>query len=170
MPCKHGLSTILIALSFAAPLAAQETGAAEMSAETKAMMEAFQKAGTPGEPHRQLASMAGSYDLTVKSWHTPGAEPMVDTGTATRRMMLGDRVMVEDVSSQMMGQAYAGQGLHGYDNVTGKYHHPVSKQAQTTRMTTRWTDKGTEVFEMYGPGHDGKEAKMMEITYKKRGP
>ena len=201
MSSKHGLSTIVIALSFAAPLAAQEASAPEMSAETKAMMEAFQKAGTPGEPHRQLASMAGSYDLTVKSWHTPGAEPMVDTGTATRRMMLGDRVMVEDVTSQMMGQAYSGQGLHGYDNVTGKYwatwadsmstglmvsegscdaamacqytgkyHDPVSKQAQTTRMTTRWTDKDTEVFEMYGPGHDGKEAKMMEITYKKRGP
>jgi hypothetical protein len=35
-------------------------------------------------------------------------------------------------------------------------------------MTTRWTDANTEVFEMHGPGPDGKEPKMMEITYKKR--
>jgi hypothetical protein len=114
-------------------------------------------------------------------------------------MILGDRVLVEEVSSQMMGQPFTGQGLHGFDNVTGKhwftwndsmstglmvsegtcdasmactytgtYHDPVSKKPVTSRMTTRWSDKSTEVFEMYAPGPDGKEAKMMEITYKKR--
>jgi hypothetical protein len=35
-------------------------------------------------------------------------------------------------------------------------------------MTSRWTDPKTEVFEMYGPGKDGKEMKMMEITYTKQ--
>ena len=45
---------------------------------------------------------------------------------------------------------------------------PPGKKPQTTRMTTRWTDASTEVFEMYGPGPDGKETKMMEITYTRR--
>jgi hypothetical protein len=170
-----------------------------MTPEMKAMMEAFQKAGTPGAEHRQLATLAGTYDLTVKSWHAPDTPPTIDKGTATRRMILGDRVLVEEVSSQMMGQPFTGQGLHGFDNVTGKhwstwndsmstglmvsegtcdasmactytgtYHDPVSKKPVTSRMTTRWSDKSTEVFEMYAPGPDGKEAKMMEITYKKR--
>lgn len=53
---------------------------------------------------------------------------------------------------------------------TGTFNDPLTKQAQKSRMTTRWTDKSTEVFEMYAPGPDGKEARMMEITYKKRGP
>ena len=196
---KHAISITTLALLLAGPLAAQESTKPQMTPEMQAMMEAMQKAGTPGAEHQKLASLAGNYDLTIKSWHAPGGEPTTDTGTATRKMILGNRVMVEEVSSQMMGQPFTGQGLHGYDNVTGKYwstwndsmstglmvsngtcdakltctytgtyHDPVSKKPQTTRMTTRQTDATTEVFEMYAPGPDGKEAKMMEITYKKR--
>ncbi len=35
-------------------------------------------------------------------------------------------------------------------------------------MTTRCQSPATEIFEMYAPGKDGKEMKMMEITYTKR--
>jgi hypothetical protein len=31
-----------------------------------------------------------------------------------------------------------------------------------------WASPTAEVFEMHGPGPDGKEMKMMEITYKKK--
>jgi hypothetical protein len=196
---KHLLSTTVVALLFAGPLIAQDDVPA-MPPEMQAMMEAYQKAGTPGAEHRHLKSMAGSYDLAIKSWHTPDAEPTTETGTATRKMILGDRVLIEEVSSQMMGQPFTGHGLHGFDNVTGKYwgtwndsmttglmvsegtcdadkackftgtfHDAVTKQPVTARMTTRWTDANTEVFEMFAPGPDGKEAKMMEITYTKRG-
>ncbi len=201
---KHALSMTALALLLSGPLAAQDTTlqsstAPPMTPEMQAMMEAYQKAGTPGEEHKKLAAMAGTYDLTVKAWHAPNTPPTTDTGTATRKMILGDRVMVEEVTSQMMGQPYSGQGLHGFENTTGKYwstwndsmstgvmvsegtcdangactftgtyNDPVTKKPQTTRMTTRWTDKNTEVFEMHGPGPDGKETRMMEITYKKR--
>ena len=197
---KHALSATTLALLLSGPLVAQEkTAAPPMTPEMQAMMEAYQKAGTPGTEHRKLAAMAGTYDLTVKAWHEPGKPPTTDAGTATRKMILGDRVMVEEVTSQMMGQPYSGQGLHGFENTTGKYwatwndsmstglmvsegscdanmactytgtyNDPVSKKPQATRMTTRWTDASTEVFEMYGPGPDGKETRMMEITYKKR--
>ena len=198
---KHALSIAALALLLSGPLAAQDTSSAApaMTPEMQAMMETYQKAGTPGVKHQKLAAMAGTYDLTVKAWHAPNTPPTTDTGTATRKMILGDRVMVEEVTSQMMGQPYSGQGLHGFDNTTGKYwstwndsmstgvmvsegscdasgacaftgryNDPVSKKPQATRMTTRWTDASTEVFEMYGPGPDGKEAKMMEITYRKR--
>jgi len=192
-------ATALAALLPSAPLAAQETVAPAMTPEQQAMMEAYQKAGTPGAEHQKLAAMAGTYELTVRAWHAPGAPPTTDTGTATRKTILGGRVMVEEVASQMMGQPYTGQGLHGFDNVTGKYwatwsdnmstglmvsegtcdangacaftgtyNDPVSKKPLASRMTTRWTDANTEIFEMYGPGPDGKETKMMEITYKKR--
>lgn len=192
------LSVAVSALLLAGPALAQDTPPA-MTPEMHAMMEAYQKAGTPGMEHGRLASMAGTYDLVVKSWHAPDAPPSTDAGTATRRMILGNRVMLEEVTSQMMGQPFSGQGLHGFDNVTGKHwgtwndsmstglmvsegtcdaqltctytgthNDPVTKKPQSSRMTTRWTDKNTEVFEMYGPGPDGKETKMMEITYKRR--
>ena len=51
---------------------------------------------------------------------------------------------------------------------TGSWNDPVRKGPVTARMTTRWTNPTTEVFELYGPGKDGKEMKMMEMTYTKK--
>jgi hypothetical protein len=193
-------TTALFALAFCiAPAIAQEGAAPPMTPEQQAAMDAFARAGTPGEPHAALAKMAGTYDMTIRSWQAPDAPPSTETGTATRTMILGGRVMVEDAQATMMGQPFAGQGLSGYDNVSGKHwatwtdtmgtglmvsegtcdaagactfhgswNDPVSKQKMHARMTTRWTAPDTEVFEMHGPGPDGKEMRMMEITYRKR--
>lgn len=50
----------------------------------------------------------------------------------------------------------------------GSWNDPVKKGKINARMTTHWTSPTVEVFEMYGPGKDGKEFKMMEITYTKK--
>jgi hypothetical protein len=50
----------------------------------------------------------------------------------------------------------------------GSWNDPIKKGPVAARMTSRWTSPTTEVFEMYGPGKDGKEMKMMEITYTKK--
>ena len=182
-----------------APAARAQQKAPEMTAEQKAEMEAYQKAGTPGAPHQHMASTVGTYEAKVKSWQAPGAPPMESTGSSTRTMALDGRVLVEDFKGSMMGMPFTGHGMQGYDNVTGKYwstwtdsmstgimlsegtcdashactfkgswNDPVKKGPVTSRMTSRWTSPTTEVFEMYGPGKDGKEMKMMEITYTKK--
>jgi hypothetical protein len=51
---------------------------------------------------------------------------------------------------------------------TGTSIDPLTKKPTTMRMTSRWTNATTELFEMFGPGKDGKEFKMMEITYSKK--
>jgi len=51
---------------------------------------------------------------------------------------------------------------------TGSWNDPIKKGPVTMRMTTRWTSPTTQIFEMYGPGKDGKEMKMMEMTYTKK--
>ena len=51
--------------------------------------------------------------------------------------------------------------------LTGSYNDPIKKGPVTMRMVTRWTSPTTQIFEMYGPGKDGKEMQMMEITYTK---
>jgi hypothetical protein len=51
---------------------------------------------------------------------------------------------------------------------SGSWNDPIKKGPVKARMTTRWTSPTTQVFEMYGPGKDGKETKMMEITYTKK--
>lgn len=50
----------------------------------------------------------------------------------------------------------------------GSWNDPVTKGKVEARMTNRWTSPTTELFEMYGPGPDGKEYRMMEMTYTKR--
>ena len=193
-----GLFTAAVFL--AVPAGAQQAGGQpEMTPEQKAEMEIYMKAATPGAPHAMLAASAGTYDLTIKGFHEPGKPPTEDKGTATRTVDLGGRVLIERVESQMMGMPFNGQGMTGYDNVTGKYwstwtdsmstglmvsegtcdasktcaftgswNDPVKKAPVKARMTSRWTSPTTEIFEMYGPGKDGKEMKMMEITYTKK--
>jgi hypothetical protein len=192
------LAALPLALAFALPALAQDA-AHEMTPEQKAEMEAYTAAGTPGAAHAALAKMAGTYDIDVKSWHDPSGPPQVEKGTATRSMALDGRVMVEEVSSTMMGTPWTGHGMHGYDNVTGKHwstwndsmstglmvsegtcdaagactftgswNDPVTKGKINSRMTTKWTSPTTEVFEMFVPGKDGKEFRMMELTYTKR--
>jgi hypothetical protein len=170
-----------------------------MTPEQQAEMEAYMKAGTPGAPHKALASTRGSYDLKIKSWHEPGAPAMEETGTAIRTMGLDGRVLIEDVTATMMGMTFTGHAMMGFDNVTGKYwstwtdsmstglmmsegtcdakqacsftgswNDPIKKGPVTMRMTTRWTSPTIQIFEMYGPGKDGKEMKMMEMTYTKK--
>jgi hypothetical protein len=172
----------------------------QMTPEQQAEMEAYIKAATPGAPHQAMAATVGDYDLKIKSFPAPGAPPMEEAGKAKRSMVLGGRVLVEDVESTMMGMPFTGHGMRGYDNASGKYwstwndtlgtgvmvsegtcdaqgktctftgswNDPVKKGKVTARMTSKWTSPTTEVFEMYGPGPDGKEMKMMEITYTKK--
>ncbi len=191
------MGTLLAAaVLLALPAAAQDQP--QMTPEQMAEMQAYMDAGTPGAPHQELASTIGTYRMVIKSWHEPGGPAMEDTGTAVRKMILDGRVLVEEVQSSMMGMSFTGHGLTGYDNVSGKYwsiwmdsmstgmmvsegtcdaqhactftgswNDPITKGPKKVRMTTRRTP-ASEIFEMYGPGRDGKEMKMMEITYTKK--
>ena len=169
-----------------------------MSAEQKAAMEAMQKAATPGEFHKFLAKMEGTWKAEVKMWEGPG-EPQVSQGTSVNTMVLGGRYLRQEFKSTMMDMPFEGIGYTGYDNVmkrfqatwmdnmttammvgtgsldaTGKvmtsimtYSDPQSGKEVVSRSIGRIVDEKTHVFEMYGPGPDGKEIKMMEITYRK---
>ena len=171
----------------------------EMTPDEQAMMEAYMKAGAPGEQHKMLASHAGEYTTVARSWTNPEAPPVEEKGSATRAMVLDGRVMVETYHGSMMGMPFTGQSMSGYDNVTGKhwatwndsmstgimvmegtcdaemtctftgtYNDPIVQGPVMTRMTTRWTSPTTQVMEMHGPGPDGNEVKMMELTYTKQ--
>ncbi len=111
---------VALAMTLAWPLAAQED-MPEMDAEQAAMMEAWMKAGTPGEAHEWLSGFVGNWKLEIKSWMDPASEPMVSMGTAERSMVMDGRVLQETMQSDMMGTPFSGRSLTGYNNVTGKY-------------------------------------------------
>src|SRR5262249_20799651 len=101
---------------------AQEKGQPpKLTPEQQAQMDIYMKAAAPGPEHQMLASSAGQYDLTIKSWEEAGKPPTEDKGTATRAMMLDGRVLAEDVHSTMGGMPFEGHGMTGFDNVSRKY-------------------------------------------------
>ncbi|HET7202768.1 MAG TPA: DUF1579 family protein, partial [Steroidobacteraceae bacterium] len=111
----------------------------QMTPEQKAEMEAYMKAGAPGEPHKQLATMAGKYSVAMKSWQEPGAPPVEETGTATRSMALDGRVLVEQFNGTMMGSPFDGHGMTGYDNAVGQYWSTWNDSMSTGLMVNEGT-------------------------------
>ena len=109
---------VAVTLALAVPAFAQE---APMTPEQEAAMQAYMAAGAPGAPHAALASSVGDYTLAIRSWDAPGAPPSDEAGTATRKMILDGRVLVEQVQASMHGMPFTGHGMVGYDNVSGRW-------------------------------------------------
>ena len=111
----------------------------------QAMMEMYQKLATPGEPHKQLASLAGSWTTKTKEWMEPGKPPTEAAGSVEMKMLLDGRFLQQEFTGEMMGQPYTGMGITGYDNLHKKY-------------VSIWIDTmGTAPFMMEGTGSaDGK--------------
>ena len=117
----------------------------EKQMDPQAMMEAYQKLATPGEPHKLFASLAGSWTTRTKEWMEPGKPPTEATGSADMKMLLGGRFLQQEFNGTMMGQSYSGVGITAYDNLRKKY-------------VSTWIDTmGTGIFTMEGTASaDGK--------------
>jgi Protein of unknown function (DUF1579) len=185
----------------AAPTAANQavpTPSAAPSAEAmQAMMEAMQKAGTPGEAHKKLSPMVGTFDTKVTMF-MPGMPPMQSTGTTVSKWVLDGRFIQQSFDGDFMGMPFHGIGFTGYDNTKAKYVGVWMDNMGTAMMTSTGTASGKSMkftsvmenvmtgkpetitetvtvvdddhhtMEMWGPGMDGKVAKQMEISYSRK--
>ena len=134
-----------LCLVMAGSLAAAKEKKPSKQMDPQAMMELYQKLATPGEPHKLLASLAGSWTTQTKEWMEPGKPPTEATGTADMKMVLDGRFLQQEYNSTMMGQPYTGIGTTAYDNLRKKY-------------VSTWIDSmGTGIFVMEGAASaDGK--------------
>jgi len=115
----------------------------EKQMDPQAMMEMWKKLGTPGEPHKLFASLAGSWTTQTKEWMEPDKPPAESTGTAEMKMLLDGRFLYQEYNGQMMGQPFTGIGIDAYDNLTRKY-------------VSAWMDSmGTGIFMMEGTASAG---------------
>jgi hypothetical protein len=87
----------------------------------QAMMEVYRKVGTPGEPHKLLASLEGSWTTKTRGWMEPDKPPTDSTGTCEQKMLLGGRYLQQEYTGDMMGEPFTGINIIGYDNHTKKY-------------------------------------------------
>ena len=132
---------LVMAASFAMAEGQKRGGPMDM----QAIMETYEKLATPGEPHKQLSSMAGSWNTKTKSWMEPDQPPMESTGSCEQKMLLDGRFLQQECTGEMMGSSFKGIGMTGYDNHTKKY-------------VSTWMDSmGTGIYFMEGTGSaDGK--------------
>ena len=141
------LITILFAMVIATSSFAQSsatspaTGSAAAAAQPAApavqpnpqeMMKQMAELSKLNENHKLLSSLDGNWNFTIKMWMNPdpNAPPQESKGTATRKSIMGGRVVMMDVTGkmQMPGEdgkmkdvQFKGMGLEGYDNVKKKF-------------------------------------------------
>jgi hypothetical protein len=87
----------------------------------KALLEALQKAATPGEHHKALEPLAGSWTATVKMWLDPSKPPTESKATSEAKWIMGGRYLEEKVTGEFGGMPFHGQSITGYDNLKKKY-------------------------------------------------
>jgi hypothetical protein len=119
----------------------------------QAMMEVYKKVGTPGAPHKLLASLEGTWTTRTRSWMEPDKPPVEMTGACEQKLLLGGRYLQQEYTGDMMGEPFTGINLIGYDNHTKKY-------------VSTWIDSmSTGIYYFEGTaGADGKTI-MQESSY-----
>jgi hypothetical protein len=141
----------LLVLGFSLPALAQHEGH-QMTPEQQKMMEAWQKAATPGAAHRALDAMVGTWDTTIRFWETAGGPAQQSTGTSENRWILGNRYVEQRFKGSAMGMPFEGLGYTGYDNIRKQYFGTWMDSMSTAMMTSTgntadggktWMFKGT---------------------------
>lgn len=139
------LTLMSLCIMLAASVAMAKGKKAEKPMDPQAMMEVYTKLAAPGEQHKQLASLAGSWTTKTKEWMEPNKPPVESTGSAEMKMLLDGRFLQQELSGQMMGQPYSGIEITAYDNVLKRY------------VTSWMSTMGTGIFTMEGTASkDGK--------------
>ena len=85
------------------------------------MMEAWQRAATPGEAHKRLEAMVGTFDAKVRSTIDPSRPAQESVGTSVNSWVLNGRYVGQEFEGEFMGEPWRGIGYTGFDNVQKKY-------------------------------------------------
>ncbi len=135
-------AALAVAALFAIPAPAQEKpgpGEAPKPPSQEEMMKAWMAVATPGEAHRKLEPIVGTFDVKTTSWMAPGKPPEESTGTSENRWVLSNRFVEQTVTGTMMGQPFSGVGFTGYDNYKKKYVGAWMDTLGTMIMTSTGT-------------------------------
>ena len=163
-----GVIAVLL-LSFAAVAQEHSHGQAQpqMSAEEKAQMDAMMKAGTPGDAHKKLSSMVGTWDTTVKMFSpNPGAPAQVSTGVAESKWVLGGRFVQENFNGNFMGMPFSGIGYTGYDNIKKQYTGTWMDNMGTATMISTGNMTSDKTYEFSSTMDDPMSGKPMPVKEK----
>jgi len=134
------------------------------------MMKMMIQLAAPGEQHKKLAEMAGSWDATLSMTMDPGAPPTVSKGTLTNKTVLGGRFVMTEMKSEMMGMPMEGIGFLGYDNVNKKYTlFWIDNMGTVMSYAEGSADQSGKVISLYGKMDEpttGEHDKNLKYVYR----
>jgi hypothetical protein len=137
MRCRILAVTILPL--FIATLATAADDPKASAAKHQAEMEAMMKAATPGDAHKKLGAMVGTFDTDVKMWMEPGAPPTAGSGVAENTWALDGRFVQQQFNGTFMGMPFHGIGYTGYDNIKKHYIGSWMDNMTTSMMVSTGT-------------------------------
>jgi hypothetical protein len=130
-------ATVLITFTAALATAADDPKA--KAAQQQAAMEAMMKAATPGDAHKKLGAMVGTFNTDVKMWMDPAAPPTGGTGVSENTWALDGRFVEQRFNGTFMGMPFHGIGYTGYDNIKKHYIGSWMDNMTTSMMVSTGT-------------------------------
>lgn len=133
----------------------------------KAAMEMMMKLATPGEAHKKLDVLVGTWQVKNSMWMAPGQPPMVSEGTSEQKWVLGGRFIEQRVEGTFMNMPFTGLGYTGYDNYKKKYLAVWMDTAGTTIMNTAGTFNASgKALTSWGRMDDPSTGKVVLVRYR----
>jgi hypothetical protein len=161
---------LLVLMSMSPAQAAEKAkkGAQPADAARQEMMAKWMAAATPGEPHRVLDGLMGSWDYTMQWWMGPDAMPEQSTGSVDARWILGGRFLQQNTKGFAMGQPFEGILTVGYNNLKKEYESVwIDNMATAMMKSTGKYDPVAKTITDTGlmiDCQDGKEKVVRSVT------
>lgn len=127
------------------------------------MMASFQGSMAPGQHHELLARLAGTWQVTNRTWpQGPEGPAMRSEGQATNEMILGGRFLRSGATGTMMGMPTEGIILIAFDNFAERYqmtslsnlgtamHHATGFASQDGREIVFYGEMDEPMLEIHG--------------------
>lgn len=116
---------------------------------------AWAKYAQPGEFHKNLEPLVGSWDFQTKWWAEPDAPPQESEGRSEGKWILGGRFIMENITGEMSGSQFHGMGIVGYDNYKQEYvYFWIDEMATSFMLSTGQADESGRVITFEGTFDD----------------
>lgn len=116
-----GVVLLAMTLLVSTRVLSQEKAKPPVEDEMAEMMAKWKQLNAKGPEHEKFKGMVGSWETETRMWMAPQTPPMVSQGTAEFRLILDGRYIQQMYKCPMMGEAFEGLGIEGYDRVKQKY-------------------------------------------------
>lgn len=175
---------------------AQDKPAEPTQEQMEAMQQAWEESMKVGEEHKKMAEAVGEWTAVVEDFSS--GQEQKSEGSCKFSMILDGRFLQQEFQGSMGGEKFTGVGITGYNNITKQFEEIWMDSMGTAiyfakgarlddkttethgkmtmpgvgeldcRSTVKHADKDHMVFEMYGPGSDGKDTLWIRISYTRK--